>query len=90
MYSLDASINLFASSSKKEGPIPILLPKNIASSANVLRYSAFLSRLNISPIEFLILASIVSLYFFLRKCVKETTEEPVQIDMPDEPGRKVS
>ena len=29
-------------------------------------------------------------YFFLRKCVKETTEEPVQIDMPDEPGRKVS
>jgi len=29
-------------------------------------------------------------YFFLRKCVKEMTEEPVQIDMPDEPGRKVS
>ena len=29
-------------------------------------------------------------YFFLRKCVKEITKEPIQIEMPYELGKKIS
>ena len=29
-------------------------------------------------------------YFFLRKCVKEITKEPIQVDFQEDPNKKVS
>ena len=29
-------------------------------------------------------------YFFLRKCEEKITKEPIQIEMPSEPGKKIS